>query len=62
VTDAGEAPALVAAIRSGDVAAIRKLLAEHPGLASAPLGGSTQTAQRLSPEAALTRATDPRHV
>jgi uncharacterized protein len=31
--------AVVAAIHSGDVAGLRRLLADHPGLASAPLGG-----------------------
>jgi len=30
---------LVAAIHSGDVIGLRQLLADHPGLASAPLGG-----------------------
>jgi ankyrin repeat protein len=33
------AEAVVAAIRSGDMAGLRQLLAEHPGVASAPLGG-----------------------
>jgi hypothetical protein len=33
------ADAVVAAIRSGDMAGLRQLLAEHPGVASAPLGG-----------------------
>jgi ankyrin repeat protein len=35
----GVAAALVAAIRTGDVAALQKLLDENGGLASAPLGG-----------------------
>jgi hypothetical protein len=30
---------VVAAIHSGDIAGLRQLLAEHPGIASAPLGG-----------------------
>ena len=33
------ADAVVAAIHSGDVARLRQLLADHPGVASAPLGG-----------------------
>jgi ankyrin repeat protein len=33
------ANAVVAAIHSGDVAGLRQLLADHPGVASAPLGG-----------------------
>ena len=33
------ADAVVADIHSGDVAALRQLLAEQPGVASAPLGG-----------------------
>lgn len=33
------ADAVVAAIHSGDVAALRQLLADHPGIGSAPLGG-----------------------
>lgn len=33
------AVAVVAAIHSGDVAGLRQLLAEHPGVASEPLGG-----------------------
>ncbi len=33
------AEAVVAAIHSGDIAALRRLLADHPGVASAPLGG-----------------------
>jgi ankyrin repeat protein len=39
----GVADAVVAAIHRGDLAAIRQLLAEHPGLASAPLGGRYET-------------------
>ena len=30
---------VVAAVHSGDIARLRQLLAEHPGVASAPLGG-----------------------
>jgi ankyrin repeat protein len=37
--DHGAAAALVAAIRTGDLAVIRKLLDENPGLASSKLGG-----------------------
>jgi hypothetical protein len=33
------ADAVVAAIHSGDVAGLQQLLADHPGVASAPLGG-----------------------
>jgi ankyrin repeat protein len=33
------AEAVVAAIHSGDIAGLRQLLTDHPGLASAPLGG-----------------------
>lgn len=33
------ADAVVAAIHSGDVAGLRKLLEDHPGIAAAPLGG-----------------------
>ena len=33
------ADAVVAAIHAGDMAGLRQLLAEHPGVASAPLGG-----------------------
>jgi hypothetical protein len=33
------ADAIVAAIHSGEVAELRQLLADHPGVASAPLGG-----------------------
>ncbi len=36
---AGPADAVVAAIHSGDVEGLRQLLTEHPGVASAPLGG-----------------------
>ena len=32
------ADGVVAAIHSGDLAGLRQLLADHPGLASAPLG------------------------
>jgi hypothetical protein len=35
----GAADALVAAIQGGDVPAVERLLAEHPALASEPLGG-----------------------
>ncbi len=37
------AEAVVAAIHSGDTAALRRLLAEHPDIASAPLGGRYQS-------------------
>jgi ankyrin repeat protein len=37
------ADTLVAAIHSGDVAALRELLEDHPGIASAPLGGRYET-------------------
>jgi ankyrin repeat protein len=37
--DRGEASALVAAIRTGDLAALQKLLDENPGRASSKLGG-----------------------
>jgi uncharacterized protein len=37
------AEALFAAIRTGDLAVLRRLLADHPGLASAPLGGRHRT-------------------
>jgi hypothetical protein len=33
------ADAIVAAIHPGDVAGLRQLPADHPGVASAPLGG-----------------------
>jgi ankyrin repeat protein len=33
------ADAVVAAIHAGDIAGLRQLLAQHPGVASAPLGG-----------------------
>jgi ankyrin repeat protein len=36
----GISDAIVEAIHSGDASALRRLLAEHPGAASAPLGGS----------------------
>jgi len=36
-------PALVAAMQSGDLATLQRLLAEQPGLASSPLGGSLGT-------------------
>lgn len=39
----GDAPALVAVIHSGDVATLQKVLDEHPGLASSPLGGAQGT-------------------
>ena len=38
-----ETPALVAVIRTGDVAALKQLLDEHPDLASLPLGGTQGT-------------------
>lgn len=41
--DHGAAAALVAAIRTGDLAAARKLLDENPGLASSSLGGKAGT-------------------
>jgi hypothetical protein len=34
-----DAEAVVASIHAGDVAALRQLLADHPGVASAPLRG-----------------------
>jgi ankyrin repeat protein len=37
------ADAVVAAIRSGDVAGLRQLLTDHPGVAAAPLGGRYKT-------------------
>ena len=37
------AEALVAAIHQGDTAALRHILTDHPGVASAPLGGSYGT-------------------
>jgi uncharacterized protein len=40
MSDHGEASALVTAIRTGDVAAVQKLLDENPGLASSRLGGN----------------------
>lgn len=39
--------ALTAAIRTGDVSALHTILAEHPGLASAPLGGALGTRTAL---------------
>src|SRR5436853_551705 len=39
MTASGDAPALVAAIRSGDLAALRQLLDQNPGLAGSRLGG-----------------------
>jgi hypothetical protein len=39
----GNAPALVASIRSGDLATLQGLLDENPGLASSPLGGDLGT-------------------
>ena len=39
MNDEGEAAALVAAIRAGDVAVVQKLVDEEPGLASSRLGG-----------------------
>lgn len=39
---------VVAAIHSGDVAALRRLLAEHPDVASAPLGGRYKTRTPLA--------------
>jgi hypothetical protein len=36
----GSADAIVVAIHSGDVATLRRLVVEHPGLAPSPLGGS----------------------
>lgn len=42
------ADAVVAAIHSGDTAALRQLLADHPGVASAPLGGRHKTRTPLS--------------
>jgi uncharacterized protein len=41
--DPGEASALVAAIQTGDLTAIRKLLDDNPGLASSRLGGKAGT-------------------
>ncbi|HEY0582429.1 MAG TPA: ankyrin repeat domain-containing protein, partial [Chloroflexota bacterium] len=40
MTTSSEASALVTAIRTGDVAALQKVLAENPGVASSPLGGN----------------------
>jgi ankyrin repeat protein len=37
------AAAVVSAIHVGDIAGLRQLLADHPGLASAPLGGRYQS-------------------
>jgi hypothetical protein len=37
------ADAVVAAIHSGDVAGLRQLITDHPGVASAPLGGRYKT-------------------
>src|SRR5919204_2612358 len=42
------ADAVVLAIRSGDTAALRQLLADHPGVASAPLGGRHKSRTPLS--------------
>lgn len=41
------ADTLAVAIRAGDLAALRQVLAEHPGLASAPLGGRFKTRTAL---------------
>jgi uncharacterized protein len=43
MTGTGDALELVAAIRSGDVASLQRLLAGNPGLASLPLGGGFGT-------------------
>ena len=40
--------ALVAAIHAGDLPALRQLLADHPGVVNAPLGGRHQTRRPLS--------------
>jgi len=47
VTDHSAAEALVAAIQTGDLAALRQVLVEHPDLASAPLGGRFKTRTAL---------------
>ena len=39
LSDNRVADAVVAAIHSGDIAGLRRLIAAHPGVASAPLGG-----------------------
>ena len=44
----GVADAVVAAIHSGDLPALRQLLADHPGVVNAPLGGRYQTRRPLS--------------
>jgi ankyrin repeat protein len=43
MTMAEDVPALVASIHSGDLASLQRLLAEHPGIASSPLGGGLGT-------------------
>jgi len=43
MASAENVPALVAAMQSGDLATLQRLLAEQPGLASSPLGGSLGT-------------------
>jgi ankyrin repeat protein len=51
------AVAVVAAIQAGDVAALRRLLAEHPGLATARLGdGECEDEDRDEGEPAITRS------
>lgn len=48
MTEAAEgADALVAAIRAGDIDALRAVLARHPGIVSGPLGGRHQTRTAL---------------
>ncbi len=44
----GVADAVVAAIHAGDLPALRQLIADHPGLVNAPLGGRYQTRTPLS--------------
>lgn len=43
MTLAEDVPALVASIHSGDMATVQRLLTEHSGLASSPLGGPLGT-------------------
>jgi uncharacterized protein len=47
MTDRSPAEALAAAIQTGDLAALRRVLIEHPDLASAPLGGRFKTRTAL---------------
>jgi hypothetical protein len=43
MVDSASAPALVAAIHSGDVTLLQQLLDANPGLAAPPLGGPFKT-------------------